>query len=36
VLSASILQFDVELLRLSGTGLLLVAKNGPSALSPRP
>lgn len=27
-LAADILQFDVELLRLSGTGLLLVAKNG--------
>lgn len=34
-LAADILQFDVELLRLSGTGLLLVAKNGaffPSSL----
>lgn len=29
-LAADILQFDVELLRLSGTGLLLVAKNGAS------
>ena len=32
---ASILQFDVELLRLSGTGLLLVAKNGQSEASAR-